>query len=188
MLRNNKNCSLIVFEEQKLEFICIEGGFGGLKAMSPPTKRCERMLVHVGSYEKKMTLKNASCLFAFGKSSSSHTAPVCCANSFFGSVRKWKSSRELEKLIEFLSHFDNLSMDGRSFVESTAICLFCIFSFSSRLLFLSTQIPEPRPGSCHNDSRALPEATLNFIKTHSLMDENVPPYFGLPILTRVSTQ
>ncbi|CRK93680.1 CLUMA_CG007209, isoform A [Clunio marinus] len=52
----------------------------------------------------------------------------------------------------------------------------------------NAKIPEPRPGSCHNDSRALPEATLNFIKTHSLMDENVPPYFGHPILTRVSTQ
>ena len=71
--------------------------------------------------------------------------------------------------------------NGRVFVKATTtICLF--FSF------FRLQIPEPRPGSCHNDSRALPEATLNFIKTHSLMDENVPPYFGLPILTRVSTQ
>ncbi|KAL7041760.1 hypothetical protein ACKWTF_000880 [Chironomus riparius] len=50
-----------------------------------------------------------------------------------------------------------------------------------------SKIPEPRPGSCHNDTRVLPEATLSFIKTHSLMDENVPAYFGLPILTRVGT-
>ena len=50
---------------------------------------------------------------------------------------------------------------------------------------MNLQVPEPRPGSCHNDTRVLPEATLTFIKTHSLMDENVPAFFGLPILTRV---
>lgn len=49
------------------------------------------------------------------------------------------------------------------------------------------QVPDPRPGSCHNDSRTLPELTLNFIKTHSLMDENVPAFFGQPILVRTST-
>lgn len=101
------------------------------------------------------------------------------------SEKKSCKTCELEKLIEFLSHFDNLSMNG-AFVELIYNNLF-IFLLSLSLLIL-TQIPEPRPGSCHNDSRALPEATLNFIKTHSLMDENVPPYFGLPILTRVSTQ
>ncbi|KAI9578501.1 hypothetical protein GQX74_009075 [Glossina fuscipes] len=49
------------------------------------------------------------------------------------------------------------------------------------------KVPEPRPGSCHNDSRTLPDPTLNFIKTHSLMDENVPAFFGQPILVRTST-
>uniref|UniRef100_A0A182MH20 Semaphorin-1A n=1 Tax=Anopheles culicifacies TaxID=139723 RepID=A0A182MH20_9DIPT len=48
-------------------------------------------------------------------------------------------------------------------------------------------VPDPRPGSCHNDSRTLPDLTLNFKKTHSLMDETVPAFFGSPILTRVST-
>uniref|UniRef100_A0A182ITG7 Semaphorin-1A n=1 Tax=Anopheles atroparvus TaxID=41427 RepID=A0A182ITG7_ANOAO len=48
-------------------------------------------------------------------------------------------------------------------------------------------VPDPRPGSCHNDSRMLPDLTLNFKKTHSLMDETVPAFFGSPILTRVST-
>lgn len=52
---------------------------------------------------------------------------------------------------------------------------------------LILQVPEPRPGSCHNDSRTLPDLTLNFIKTHSLMDENVPAFFGSPILIRTST-
>uniref|UniRef100_A0A1A9WXA1 Sema domain-containing protein n=1 Tax=Glossina brevipalpis TaxID=37001 RepID=A0A1A9WXA1_9MUSC len=46
----------------------------------------------------------------------------------------------------------------------------------------NAKVPEPRPGSCHNDSRTLPDPTLNFIKTHSLMDENVPAFFGQPIL------
>lgn len=91
-----------------------------------------------------------------------------------------------KKLIEFLSRFDNRSMNEKSLLLSLQQ-----FVYSTLVLLLFSplvQIPEPRPGSCHNDSRALPEATLNFIKTHSLMDENVPPYFGLPILTRVSTQ
>ncbi|XP_055857492.1 semaphorin-1A isoform X3 [Episyrphus balteatus] len=51
----------------------------------------------------------------------------------------------------------------------------------------SAKVPDPRPGSCHNDSRTLPDLTLNFIKTHSLMDENVPAFFGQPILVRTST-
>ena len=31
-----------------------------------------------------------------------------------------------------------------------------------------------RPGQCVNDSTSLPESTLNFIKSHSLMDEAIP--------------
>ncbi|KAL1397054.1 hypothetical protein pipiens_002596, partial [Culex pipiens pipiens] len=50
-----------------------------------------------------------------------------------------------------------------------------------------SKVPDPRPGSCHNDSRTLPDLTLNFKKTHSLMDENVPTFFGSPLLSRVST-
>jgi Sema domain len=53
------------------------------------------------------------------------------------------------------------------------------------LLVVSLQVPEPRPGSCHNDSRTLPDLTLNFVKNHALMDEVVPAFFGQPILTRV---
>ena len=41
-----------------------------------------------------------------------------------------------------------------------------------------------RPGTCTNDTKALPDSTLNFIKTHSLMDEPVPPFFGSPIMIR----
>ncbi|XP_025829100.1 semaphorin-1A [Agrilus planipennis] len=49
-----------------------------------------------------------------------------------------------------------------------------------------SKVPDPRPGQCHNDSRTLPDLTLNFIKTHSLMDESVPSFFGQPIVIRTS--
>lgn len=47
-------------------------------------------------------------------------------------------------------------------------------------------VPEPRPGQCVNDSRTLPEVTLNFIKSHSLMDESVPAFYGVPLVTHTS--
>ncbi|KAI5709727.1 hypothetical protein M8J75_002787 [Diaphorina citri] len=51
----------------------------------------------------------------------------------------------------------------------------------------SAKVPDPRPGQCVNDSRTLPDLTLNFIKTHSLMDESVPTFFGQPIIIKTST-
>lgn len=48
------------------------------------------------------------------------------------------------------------------------------------------KVPDPRPGQCVNDSRTLPDLTLNFIKTHSLMDESVPSFFKQPIVIRTS--
>lgn len=50
----------------------------------------------------------------------------------------------------------------------------------------TNEVPEPRPGQCVNDSRTLPEVTLNFIKSHSLMDESVPAFYGLPLITHTS--
>lgn len=50
------------------------------------------------------------------------------------------------------------------------------------------KVPDPRPGQCTNDSRTLPDLTLNFINTHSLMDESVPSFFGQPIVIRTSFQ
>ncbi|KAK4297403.1 hypothetical protein Pmani_030179 [Petrolisthes manimaculis] len=49
-----------------------------------------------------------------------------------------------------------------------------------------TKVPEPRPGQCAIDSSTLPDVTLNFIKTHPLMDEAVPAFFGQPILISTS--
>lgn len=48
------------------------------------------------------------------------------------------------------------------------------------------KVPEPRPGRCVVDSRVLPENNVNFVKTHSLMEEAVPALFGKPLLIRVS--
>ena len=39
-------------------------------------------------------------------------------------------------------------------------------------------------GSCPNNSKELNDANLNFIKTHPLMNDAVPPFFNHPILIR----
>ena len=52
----------------------------------------------------------------------------------------------------------------------------------------SAKVPDPRPGQCVNNSRSLPDLTLNFIKAHSLMDESVRSFFGQPIVIRTSFQ
>ncbi|XP_060515938.1 semaphorin-1A-like [Cylas formicarius] len=49
-----------------------------------------------------------------------------------------------------------------------------------------SKVPEPRPGECAIDSRILPDANVNFIKTHPLMERAVPSTYGKPILIRVS--
>lgn len=46
------------------------------------------------------------------------------------------------------------------------------------------KVPEPRPGQCVNDSQTLPDVTLNFIKSHSLMDESVPSMLNEPLIIR----
>ncbi|XP_042895168.1 semaphorin-1A [Parasteatoda tepidariorum] len=46
----------------------------------------------------------------------------------------------------------------------------------------NSKVPEPRPGQCVNDSRTLPEQTVNFIKEHNLMDQSVPAFWGKPIV------
>ncbi|KAF0304248.1 Semaphorin-1A [Amphibalanus amphitrite] len=49
-----------------------------------------------------------------------------------------------------------------------------------------SQVPEPRPGRCVNDSRSLPDVHLNFIRSHPLMDSAVPTLHGQPLLMRTS--
>ncbi|XP_037074531.1 semaphorin-1A-like [Pollicipes pollicipes] len=57
---------------------------------------------------------------------------------------------------------------------------------SNWLPVAASKVPQPRPGQCVNNSKTLPDMTLNFIKTHPLMDEAVGAFFGGPILTRTS--
>ncbi|KAG8201715.1 hypothetical protein JTE90_012778 [Oedothorax gibbosus] len=46
----------------------------------------------------------------------------------------------------------------------------------------TTKVPEPRPGMCVNDSRTLPEVTVNFIEGNSLMDRAVPAFWNHPVV------
>ncbi|XP_066598820.1 semaphorin-1A-like isoform X2 [Prorops nasuta] len=57
---------------------------------------------------------------------------------------------------------------------------------SNWLRVLPEKVPLPRPGSCVNDSRTLPDVTVNFVKAHPLMDEAVQSHFALPVITKVS--
>lgn len=52
----------------------------------------------------------------------------------------------------------------------------------------SYKVPIPRPGHCVNDSRTLPDMTINFSKTHSLMDEAVPAYHSHPVFISTAWQ
>lgn len=61
-------------------------------------------------------------------------------------------------------------------------------SNSNWLSIPNSKVPQPRPGQCVNDSRSLPENTLNFIKDHTLMDQSVPPFWGSPIIVQSSFQ
>lgn len=50
------------------------------------------------------------------------------------------------------------------------------------------KVPDPRPGQCVNDSRTLPDFPLNFIKSHTLMDQAVPAFWGSPLVIHTSIQ
>ncbi len=56
------------------------------------------------------------------------------------------------------------------------------FNFSNCLTFY-LQVPNPRPGSCTNNSQVdLNDASMNFIKSHPLMNDAVQPFFPTPLL------
>lgn len=46
-------------------------------------------------------------------------------------------------------------------------------SSAAWLPVLSNRVPEPRPGTCVNDTETLPDTVLNFIRSHPLMDSAV---------------
>ncbi|CAG0887062.1 unnamed protein product [Cyprideis torosa] len=84
-------------------------------------------------------------------------------------------------------------------ITGTAICTFTLRSitdafngkfkeqanFSSAWLpVLSSRVPEPRPGTCVNDTQDLPDSVLNFIRSHALMDEAVSHEHSKPVFFR----
>lgn len=66
--------------------------------------------------------------------------------------------------------------------------IYCSYSLIIIFSFYVFQVPEPRPGQCVNDSQTLPDVTLNFIKSHSLMDESVPSMLNEPLIIRTGFQ
>jgi len=49
--------------------------------------------------------------------------------------------------------------------------------------------PNPRPGRCSVDTSTLPESSLSFVKSHSIMDEAVPAFFGgRPLFVKTNLQ
>ena len=72
-------------------------------------------------------------------------------------------------LILFLFHF----FAGKFKEQAT--------SNSAWLPVLNSKVPEPRPGTCTNDTATLPDSVLNFIRKHPLMDKAVDHEFGNPV-------
>jgi hypothetical protein len=54
-------------------------------------------------------------------------------------------------------------------------------SSSAWLPVLSNRVPEPRPGTCVNDTETLPDTVLNFIRSHPLMDSAVMHEHDKPV-------
>ncbi|XP_055528942.1 semaphorin-2A isoform X1 [Wyeomyia smithii] len=54
-------------------------------------------------------------------------------------------------------------------------------SNSAWLPVLNSKIPDPRPGTCVNDTSTLPDSVLNFIRSHPLMDRAVNHEHNNPV-------
>ena len=54
-------------------------------------------------------------------------------------------------------------------------------SNSAWLPVLNSKVPEPRPGTCVNDTASLPDSVLNFIRSHPLMDKAVNHEHNNPV-------
>lgn len=54
-------------------------------------------------------------------------------------------------------------------------------SNSAWLPVLNSKIPEPRPGTCVDDTSSLPDTVLNFIRSHPLMDKAVNHEHNNPV-------
>lgn len=54
-------------------------------------------------------------------------------------------------------------------------------SNSAWLPVLKSKVPEPRPGTCVDDTSNLPDTVLNFIRSHPLMDKAVNHEHSNPV-------
>ncbi|KAL1488366.1 hypothetical protein ABEB36_014843 [Hypothenemus hampei] len=54
-------------------------------------------------------------------------------------------------------------------------------SSSAWLPVLSSRVPEPRPGTCVNNTESLPDTVLNFIRSHPLMDSAIMHEYEKPV-------
>lgn len=54
-------------------------------------------------------------------------------------------------------------------------------SSSAWLPVIPSRVPEPRPGTCVNDTASLPDTVLNFIRSHPLMDAAVSHEYDKPV-------
>ncbi|XP_055601449.1 semaphorin-2A isoform X2 [Uranotaenia lowii] len=54
-------------------------------------------------------------------------------------------------------------------------------SNSAWLPVLNSKVPDPRPGTCVNDTSTLPDSVLNFIRSHPLMDKAVNHEHNNPV-------
>jgi hypothetical protein len=89
------------------------------------------------------------------------------------SERKWKNENFL---------FFHLSIFYGSFVRFFAGKFKEQASSNSAWLpVLNSKVPEPRPGTCVNDTASLPDSVLNFIRSHPLMDKAVNHEHNNPV-------
>jgi hypothetical protein len=54
-------------------------------------------------------------------------------------------------------------------------------SNSAWLPVLNAKVPEPRPGTCVDETQSLPDTVLNFIRSHPLMDKPVNHEHNNPV-------
>ena len=69
------------------------------------------------------------------------------------------------------------------FLFSYKICSYCVCKFYLHLLCVCDCFQ-----ACADDSRKLSDQTLNFVKSHPLMDKAVPAFGGQPVLVQTSLE
>ena len=117
-----------------------------------------------------------------------------CAESTSGLVKGVYGEKESEVMYATMT-------TGRNELSGSGVCAFPLRAIldvfagpfkeqatpdSAWIPVKKKKVPEPRPGQCVEDSRTLTDVTLNFVKSHPLMDEAVPNIFSRPLALRTS--